>query len=541
MATTKIRGITIEIGADTDPIVNAFKTTTKSISETEKSLKDVEKLLKLDPQNVTLLSQKQDYLNKVIAETRQSLKLQEEMLKQIPTDTTGKLSEEQMALMRNIEATKAKLDGYNTSLTDTQNKLLGVADETQKTGDEFIEAGNKANTFADVLKANLTADALKSLGTALVDAGKKLWDMGVASASYADEVLQLSTQFGIGTDTLQEYMYMAELTDTSVETITGSITKLTKNMQSASEGSKTTSKAFKTLGVEVTNSDGTMRDANDVFNDTIKALGGVENETERNALAMTIFGKSAMDLNPLIAVGADGLAQYAEEAHNVGYVLDTETLEALGETDDQMQRAKKALEAVTTQIGTYLAPVVATIAEKFADWMATVDWKKVAEVAGTALEKIGKAIGWVIDKVSSLIDWIRKAIQWVKDLFNGEIKLPKIKLPHISLTPKGWKIGDLLKGSIPKIGIEWYAKGMEGMVLDGPTIFGMNKNGQLMAGGEAGREIIIGESNLKRALAGAGTTSINIVVNEASSPRATAMEVSNEIQRQMNAYGRAWR
>lgn len=540
MATAKVRGITIEIGADTNPIINAFKTTQKSISETEKSLKDVEKLLKLDPSNVTLLEQKQQYLNTAIAETRQSLKLQQEMLSQMPTDSTGALSEEYMALERNIEATKAKLDGYNVSLTDTQNKLMGVEQETKDTGVAFDETGAKANTFADVLKANLTADALQNLGKALVDAGKKLWDMGVASASYADEVLQLSTQFGIGTDTLQEYMYMAELTDTSVETITGSITKLTKNMQSASEGSKTTSNAFKALGIEVTNSDGSMRDATEVFNEAIGALGKVENETERNALAMNIFGKSAMDLNPLIAVGAEGLEDYAKEAHNVGYVLDNETLESLGETDDQMQRAKKAIEAVKTQIGTYLAPIIADIAQRFADWMATVDWKQVADTAGKALSKISTAVGWVIDKVSSLIDWIRKAIQWVKDLFNGEIKLPKIKLPHIALTPKGWKIGDLLKGSIPKIGIEWYAKGMEGMVLDGPTIFGMNKNGQLMAGGEAGREIIIGENNLKKALAGGGNT-INIVVNEASSPRATAMEVSNEIQKQMNAYGRAWR
>ena len=339
MATAKVRGITIEIGADTNPIINAFNTTQKSISETEKSLKDVEKLLKLDPSNVTLLEQKQQYLNTAIAETRQSLKLQQEMLSQMPTDSTGALSEEYMALERNIEATKAKLDGYNVSLTDTQNKLMGVEQETKDTGTAFDETGNKANTFAEVLKANLTADALKSLGTALVDAGKKLWDMGVASASYADDVLTLSAQFGIGTDALQEYMYMSELTDTSVETITGSITKLTKNMQSASEGGKGASEAFKKLGIQVTNSDGTLRDSTEVFNEAIGALGKMENGTDRNALAMQIFGKSAMDLNPLIDVGAEGLAAYAEEAHNVGYVLDNDTLEALGETDDQMQRA----------------------------------------------------------------------------------------------------------------------------------------------------------------------------------------------------------
>jgi hypothetical protein len=206
-----------------------------------------------------------------------------------------------------------------------------------------------------------------------------------------------------------------------------------------------------------------------------------------------------------------------------------------------MQRAQKAIEAVKTQIGTYLAPVVAKIAEAFANWMATVDWQKVSEIAGKALSAIGTAIGKVIDTVKSLIDWIRSAIQWVKDLFNGEIKLPKIKLPHFSVDPKGWKLADLLKGSIPKLKIEWWAKGMEGRVLDGPTIFGMNKNGQLMAGGEAGREIIIGENNLKRALAGGGTTNINIVVNEATNAQATAKYVANELQYAMASEGRVWR
>ena len=155
MATAKVRGITIEIGADTNPIINAFKTTQKSISETEKSLKDVEKLLKLDPSNVTLLEQKQQYLNTAIAETRQSLKLQQEMLSQMPTDSTGALSEEYMALERNIEATKAKLDGYNVSLTDTQNKLMGVEQETKDTGTAFDETGNKAKLVFHIEKLSL--------------------------------------------------------------------------------------------------------------------------------------------------------------------------------------------------------------------------------------------------------------------------------------------------------------------------------------------------------------------------------------------------
>ena len=77
------------------------------------------------------------------------------------------------------------------------------------------------------------------------------------------------------------------------------------------------------------------------------------------------------------------------------------------------------------------------------------------------------------------------------------------------------------------------------MVLDGRTIFGMNKNGQLMAGGEAGREIIIGENKLKNLL-GSGTT-YNIVINEANNPEATAQAVMNQLQLAVVTEGRTWK
>ena len=99
----------------------------------------------------------------------------------------------------------------------------------------------------------------------------------------------------------------------------------------------------------------------------------------------------------------------------------------------------------------------------------------------------------------------------------------------------------MLKGSIPSIGIDWYAKGYEGMVLDGATIFGMNKNGELMAGGERGREIIIGENKLQQMLNSRGQMVVNITVNEANNAEATAEAVMNRMQLQVATEGSVWR
>lgn len=102
------------------------------------------------------------------------------------------------------------------------------------------------------------------------------------------------------------------------------------------------------------------------------------------------------------------------------------------------------------------------------------------------------------DPIESAKNTISGIISTIKGFFNGfKISLPHIPLPHFSISPRGWSIGDLLKGKIPSLGIDWYAKAMDkGMILDGATIFGMNKSGQLMGGGEKGSETIVGTDSL---------------------------------------------
>ena len=110
------------------------------------------------------------------------------------------------------------------------------------------------------------------------------------------------------------------------------------------------------------------------------------------------------------------------------------------------------------------------------------------------------------DKFRSKVDELKNKVvnifNTLKDKVMGifsKIKLdfPDIKMPHFKVTPSGWEIGDLLKGSIPKLGIDWYAKAMDdGMIMNEPTIFGVNSKGQFMAGGESGSETVVGTQSL---------------------------------------------
>ena len=94
---------------------------------------------------------------------------------------------------------------------------------------------------------------------------------------------------------------------------------------------------------------------------------------------------------------------------------------------------------------------------------------------------------------------IKDIIDKIKGFFSGmKLEFPKIKLPHFSIKPSGWKIGDLLQGEIPTLGISWYAKAMNSpMIMNEPTIFGYNaKTGNLLGGGEAGSEVVAGTGTL---------------------------------------------
>lgn len=544
MANTKIRGITIEISADTNPLIQDFKKVSGSLKDTEKYLGDINKLLKFNPQDVNLLNEKQKALAEAVSLTTNKLSDLRKVYDTLPKGENGELTEEQKKLQQEINVTQGTLEKYKKQVREVTAELDSMGNETDQVEKETKERGEETKTFGALLKANLTRDAIKGLATGIVNLGKQMFEMGKETRAYADNVMQLSTQYGLTTDKIQEFQYMSELTDTSLETITGSMTKLTKNMQTATKGTGDAYSRFEKLGISVTDTEGNLRSTDEVFAEAISRLGNVENATERDALAMNIFGKSAMDLNPLIAVGREGLADYRAEAHEMGYVLDTDTLESLGAVDDAMQRANKRLDAVKNQIGRYLAPIVAEITEAFAEWRMSVDWQHVGQVIKTAMEIIGKAIKGLIDIFKTVIDVGKKVADTLKDIFTGNFKFPHIPLPHFSIYPQGWKISDLLSGTIPSLKIDWYAKAMDkGIVLDGATIFGMNANGQLMGGGEKGREIIIGEKSLMNAIRNASghTWNVNIVVNESANAKATASEVMNILELNVAQLERRWR
>lgn len=362
MASGRIRGITIEIDGDTKNLNKSLKDVDSQLSSTKTALKDVEKLLKLDPKNVELLDQKQKLLNTAIEATKDRL---DQLKGALDQDLT---TEEADALKREIIATEQSLADYESQAED-------ASDATEDLGGDMKEAKGATEdakegwTESKAVLAELAKEGLDKAAEACKKLAKALAGAVGDSGKYADEILTMSTKYGMSTDSLQEFSYMAELVDTDLGTITGSMTKLTKAMGSDSD-------VFAQLGVSIRNTDGSMRSADAVFLDVIDALGQMESGVERDNVAMELFGKSAQELNPLIEVGSEGIAAYAQEAHDMGAVLDEEALTSLGEMDDSFQRVEQAGTALKNTIGAALAPVITQIADaisKLSAWFQSLD------------------------------------------------------------------------------------------------------------------------------------------------------------------------
>jgi len=110
--------------------------------------------------------------------------------------------------------------------------------------------------------------------------------------------------------------------------------RLVKDMPSAHGGGKAQTAAFKELNVSIVDGTGHLRNQNDVFTQAIDKLGKMKNPTEANALAMTLFGKSALALNPLIKAGGAELSEYAKQAENSGAVMSEASVNGLAKFKD---------------------------------------------------------------------------------------------------------------------------------------------------------------------------------------------------------------
>lgn len=389
MATTI--GASIKLGGAED-----FK---KSISQSNQLMRSMQSELKQLQTEFSVCENKvenyaaqQKALKSIQEEQRERVKALREQLS-AAAETYGETSQQVEKYARQLQQEEQAL-----KLTDVQiQQLNGSMKELAQT--EIGKIGDELNKWG----AGIAAVAATAVG-----AGTALFTMAANAGLAADDINTLNKTTGLTTKQLQELAYASDLIDVSTETLTGAMTKMQNNMQSARDGTTSLQKTFEALNVQYTNTDGTLRDTTETFDDIITALGKVENETERDAYAMDIFGKSAKQLNPLILGGADALKELSAEANNMGLILGQTDLDHLNAFNDKIDTAKAQIEALKNKVAVEFVDAFTPVFDVFDDLrdrlLVAIEDGTVKKVA----QDVGKTIAEIVEALLKLIEIVVK-------------------------------------------------------------------------------------------------------------------------------------
>lgn len=406
MASGAIKGITIEFRGDTTKLGKALNDVNKEIRTTDSALREVDKALKLDPTNVELLAQKEALLNKQIEQTREKLELQEEAaIAAAQALEEGTITQEEYAkLSAEVATTASKLDELESSASGASGELSETAQAAEEAGEATEDSGDKFEAWGEVIStvAGGAVAAIAAVTAAVVATATALADASIQTASLSDEILTMSQVTGVSTDTLQAMNYASELIDVSTETMTSSMTRLIRTMSSAQDGSESAVEAFENLGVAFTDSEGNLRDSEDVFWDIIDSLGQISNETERDAAAMELLGRGARELNPLINAGSSAFEELRQEAEETGYIMSGDTLEAFSDLDDNMQRLSNGATAARNAIGGILLPILTDLSNEGVSLLS--DFTNAVIDTDGDIEQLGAVIDEMVPRVLETIN-----------------------------------------------------------------------------------------------------------------------------------------
>lgn len=329
------------LAAEMKAVKASFDSSTTAEQKNEAIGKQLTKQIELQKQRVDLLT-----------------KAYEEEVKASGAQSTA-AAKAQEALFKG-QATLNKMEAENRELAKAENEETAAAEKN-------TDAHSKLNSVLSTAGA-----AIGAVVAATVAAAKALWDATNASGQWADNLITLSNQTGVSTDTLQKWDYAARFIDTDTETMTKALTKVTAQQKNAIKNNKDYVKTLDGQVIALRDSNGQLKSSEEVFYSMIDALGQIEDETMRDAAAQDLFGKSFQDLKPLIDAGSKGLKQYGDEAEALGLVMSDDAVGSLGAFDDQMQRLEATMDAASKNLAVAFLPTTQGVAESLTGLAQTV-------------------------------------------------------------------------------------------------------------------------------------------------------------------------
>lgn len=417
MAKSSIKGITIKIGGDTTGLDKALKETNKKSRELESELKAVDKALKLDPNNVTLVKQKQDLLKDSIKETKSKLDVLKEAQSQVTAQyKKGEIDAGQYrAFQRELETTKSKLsslkdekknvNAIGTAFKEAKDKVEPVIKKVEKVGSAIGGATSKAVKFTatlgkiDTAMIGKAADGFKkytqTIGVGLAAVTTALAANVEASREWNSDMTKLKTNaetsgnnFDFMKSKMQDLIAITGESDSSIEALS--------NLMAVGFSDEQMTPAINALSGAV-----------EKFPDTLKieSLSDSLQETLATGAATGQFSELIGRMGDSVDDFNAGLQNCTSEAERQQYALDWLANSGLSEINDEYQSANKStldyerasfeLQDALASLGTAFTPVMAGAKGMAADFLTK---------SLPAVQKLSGGFTKLFDGVSSLLD-----------------------------------------------------------------------------------------------------------------------------------------
>lgn len=342
-----------------------------------------------------------------------------------------------------MEKNNEDLSNLDEGFDDTIGSGKGLGDVlddlTGKLGINLPEGATSTLNSMVSLGGELTLliGAFAAAAAAVVEVEKALANLTLEQAAAAGEIQDVAMQTGLSTEAVQRYQYACDMIGVSFDTVASSQAKMIRSMADVQSGSETATATWNQLGIEVMNADGSLRDAQEVFLEVIDVLGQIENATQRDAVSMEIFGRSAQDLNPLIVQGTDAFQSFYDKASDVKDILTDVQLETLAGLDDEMHNVEARFESGANSMALKFTPALQEFFEKTSEGIKGIEEDFAASglvtVFGSLLELVTalspafEVLGDVLTACSPVF----YAVAWVIATISDALKVVLLTLSSI--------------------------------------------------------------------------------------------------------------
>jgi len=289
----------------------------------------------------------------------------------------------------------------DTSLTfSLYGKDVSATKSLQDVGNAAQTAGGHFSKIKDIAAGIGLEQGVQALGEKVLQFGK---DSINAYQDVGKEVKLLQRYTGDTAEEMSKLRFAAEESGVSAETLALALGKMSKAAATTAGEKK-----FEAIGVSVKDMNGNMKSSSEIFTEVATKLGGMQNGVEKTNAVMQIFGRSGMELAPLLNQGAEGIAKFKDEAQKFGLVLGQDNLDAIQKNIMAHRELHAAVEGMQVQLGQFLYPAITAITKAFSE---------VVPVIAQMLKPAFEALGAILDPIVTLISDGTKAVIGLMDNF----------------------------------------------------------------------------------------------------------------------------